>query len=108
MSEIWLKVFREAVAEKGSAQVARELGVSPATVSLVNSGQYGASTKNIEQKVKNIYGNEGKVHCPIMGRLDPEKCLKTWQLARKIGVVCGNPETMRLYKACRKCELRNG
>lgn len=107
MSAFWLEIFKKMVEEKGPAQVARELGVSTTTVSLVKSGQYGASTKKIEERVINIYGSNGQVMCPVLGEIDPSRCIDNWELARKIGVSCGNPATMRLYKACMKCTLRN-
>lgn len=107
MNAFWLEIFIQAVEEKGAAQVARELGVSTTTISLVKSGQYGASTKNIEQKVINIYGSTGLVECPALGNIEPSRCIDNWELAKKIGMSCGNPATMRLYKACLQCTLRN-
>jgi len=34
--------------------------------------------------------------------------VETWERAGKIGSRAGNPRTIRLYKACLKCDLRNG
>lgn len=107
MKETWLEFFKTVVAARGPANVARELGVSPTTVSLVMSGKYGASTKKIEKKIINIYGSGGQVTCPVLGKIDPAQCVDTWERAGRIGITGGNPATMRLYKTCIKCELRN-
>lgn len=96
------------VEAKSAGVVARELGISTTTVSLVLSGKYGASTDNIERKVKAIYGEDGLVECSaISQKITPAKCVETWELAKKIGVKASNPQKIRLYKSCLKCRLRN-
>lgn len=106
MGDAWRKILAQQVAEKSAGEVARELGISPTTVSLVLSGKYGASTDNIERKVSAIYGDGGQVTCPVLGRIDPSRCADTWELAHKIGVRAGNPAKIKLYKTCLKCPLR--
>lgn len=107
MSEIWLEILRRQIANRTTSLVARELAVSPTTISLVLSGKYGASTDKIERRVMRIYGNGDGITCPVLGRISPLKCVETWELAGKIGSKAGNPRTIRLYKACLKCDLRN-
>jgi hypothetical protein len=103
----WLEILGRRVEEKGNRIAARELGVSPSTVSLVMAGKYGASTSNIEARVMAIYGRGGKVECPELGEIDAAECAETHERARKFGRrATGNPETLRLYLGCLKCPAR--
>lgn len=103
----WKEILREAVEARGAAEVARELGISKTTISLVLSGKYGAATDRIEEKVTRIYAAAG-VDCPILGQIEPGRCADIRERARKIGLKAGNPETLRLYKTCFKCGLNGG
>ena len=105
MSE-WIDILRKEVKEKGPKQVAQELGLSRPTIDLVCQDKYKASTNRIEEKVKAIYGHNGKVPCPILGIITPVKCAEYWNKAKKIGMSAGNPETLKLYKTCIKCAIR--
>lgn len=108
MSEVWKQLLARQVASKSVGVVARELGVSATTVSLVLSDKYGASTDNIERKVRAIYGEDGLVECHELGKkISPAKCVETWELAKRIGIQASNPAKIRLYKACLKCPVRN-
>ena len=106
MSDAWLTILTRHVAAKGRSEVARELKVSAATLSLVLNDKYPASTEAIEKKVMSIYGHDGKVHCPVLGDVEPAQCIDNWERAQKIKGA-GNPATIRLYIACRKCDLRS-
>ncbi len=108
MPEAWIRILAEQAREKGNAAVARELGVSPTTVSLVLAQKYPASTAAIEGKVTRIYGTDGLVACPVLGPILPDKCATCWERAKSIGMRAGNPATIRLYTTCLKCDLRNG
>jgi len=90
---------------KGRNDVTTELGISSATLSQVLNDKYGADTKAIEAKIMKFYGNDGKVTCPILGQIDPSQCAGTYSRAQKI-TTAGNPATIRLYMACRKCDFR--
>ncbi len=94
------------ISMKSRSQVSVELGISPTTISLVLGDKYGASTAAIEKKIDSIYGADGKVNCPILGRITPKECVEKYQRAQKIKSA-GNPATIRLYMACRKCDFRN-
>ncbi|MDH4317193.1 MAG: hypothetical protein OEV64_02275 [Desulfobulbaceae bacterium] len=104
----WLTILKQQAEAKGRATVAKELGISAATISLVLGGKYPAATDNIEKRVMNFYGSSGLVACPELGEIEPGRCADNYERARKIGVGCGNPATIRLYKQCNNCSLRNG
>ena len=108
MGNAWRQILDEQAREKGNATVARELGVSPTTICLVRGGKYQAATSNIEKKVMGIYGASGMVDCPVLGVILPDRCATNWERANKIGMKAGNPRTIKLYKTCLKCDLRNG
>lgn len=103
---MWINVLRQEVALKGPKQVATELGMSRSTVDLVTQGKYPAQTRRIEEKVSKIYGGNGTIECPVLGKITPNKCADAWRKAGTIGSKAGNPETLRLYRACLKCRVR--
>lgn len=106
MSDFWLEILRRQAEANGRSTVARELGVSASTISLVLADKYPASTDSIEARVMAIYGRDGLILCPELGEVTPATCVGCWERAHKIGVRCGNPATIRLHKACMKCDLR--
>ncbi len=106
MSDAWLSILIRQIKAKGRPAVARELDLSASTLSLVLSGNYPASTEHVEKKVMRLYGHDGKVKCPVLGEIEPALCTDKWELARKVRSA-GNPATIRLYIACRKCDLRS-
>lgn len=104
---MWIDILRREVQAKGPKQVAKELGVSRSAVDMVCQGKYRASTARIEQRVRKIYGNDnGWIACPILGSISPNTCSEKWNLAKKIGMRAGNPETLKLYKTCIHCSIR--
>lgn len=103
---MWIEILKKEVAVKGPKQVAKELGISRSTVDMVCQGKYQASTARIEERVKAIYGHNGGIKCPVLGEITPNECAEKWKLAKKIGMRAGNPETLKLYKACMKCSIR--
>ncbi|MEN8134298.1 MAG: hypothetical protein ABFS18_02010 [Thermodesulfobacteriota bacterium] len=108
MNAAWLKILKQQVEAKGAATVAREVGISPTSLSLILAGKYPAKTANVERKVLAVYGTEsGLVACPALGEIEPALCAQNFNLAKKIGVRCGNPATLKLYKTCIKCAVRN-
>ncbi|MBF0516357.1 MAG: hypothetical protein HQK97_04435 [Nitrospirae bacterium] len=104
---IWTEILRREVGAKGSKSVGQELGYSRSVVDLVLKGTYAGNLSNVEARVMSIYGNNGQVSCPIKGSIAPSKCIETWNLAKTIGMKASNPVTLRQYKACEKCAVRN-
>ena len=104
---MWIEILKREVEAKGPKQVAKELGISRSAVDLVCHGKYNASTAKIEQRVKKIFGNDnGGITCPVLGSISPNTCSEKWNLAKKIGMKAGNPETLKLYKTCMNCSVR--
>ncbi len=104
---MWIEILKKEVVAKGPKQVACELGVARSTVDLVCQGKYPANTTRIEERVKAIYGNDGMIACPILDGITPIRCAETWRRAKLIGAKAGNPETLRLYRACMHCSVRS-
>lgn len=105
---MWIEILRREVEAKKSPQVAKELGLSRSTIDLVVQGKYNASTVKVEERVKAIYGQNGHVQCAVLGEISPNTCAEKWNLAKKIGMMAGNPETLKLYKTCLNCSVRKG
>jgi hypothetical protein len=103
---MWLDLLKKEVVGKGLKQVAKELGISKSTVSLVVKGKYQANTKNIQDRITAIFGNDGEINCPVLERISPNRCAETREKAKRIGSMVSNPETLRLYKTCIKCTIR--
>ncbi|MEW6115351.1 MAG: hypothetical protein AB1553_00415 [Nitrospirota bacterium] len=103
---MWIDILRKEVAAKGPRMVARELGISRSTVDMVTQNKYQASTVKIEERVRKIYGRDGKVECPIKGLITPIECAENFKKAKAIGLKASNPETLRLYKTCKACSVR--
>lgn len=105
LSEKAKAILRRHVEMKSRAAVMAELGISSATLSQVLNDKYGAATTAIEERIIKFYGNDGFVACPLLGRIEPGKCADNHQKAQRIAAA-GNPKTIRLYLACRKCDFR--
>lgn len=106
MSDVWRQILARKIDALGRPTVCRELDLSATTISLILNDKYPANTDHIEQRVMTIYGQGGQVACPVLGEIDPSVCIDKWELAQKIKGA-GNPATIRLYIACRKCDLRS-
>ncbi|WP_310598817.1 helix-turn-helix transcriptional regulator [Desulfobulbus sp.] len=107
MENGWLQILRQRTEIVGRAEVAREMAVSPATISLLLSGKYPASTEQMQARVMKIYGRDGKVSCPVLGEIEPGKCAELWNKAKTLGVKGSNASMIRQRKACLKCKLRS-
>ena len=107
MTPTWLKILRQHLKEKGATQVSQELDYSKTTINQCVNGKYPKPEK-VELRVMAIYGNNGEVECPVLGKLSPRKCADHHDRAKKVGLRVGNPDTMRLHKTCLQCPVRGG
>lgn len=98
------EILLEEIKNKGKKQVAYELGISQSTLTLYLQGKY-PSTERLEERIKKIYSNK-KINCPLLGNISPGQCAANYELANKVGKMVSNPEKIRLYKACIKCNIR--
>lgn len=107
MTETWLKILNQNIKQKGAKQVSKELDYSRATVNLCVNGKYDKPVK-VKARVMAIYGNNGKVECPVLGDITPQKCADHHDGAKTVGLRVGNPDTMILHRTCLKCPVRGG
>ncbi len=107
MENGWLEVLKQRAEVVGRPATAKELGISPATLSLLLSGKYPASTEHMEERVMKMYGRGGKVVCQVLGEIEPAKCAELWNKAKALGVKGANPRVIKQRKACLNCDLRN-
>ncbi len=105
MPEAWLDILRARVAAEGQAAVAQTLGVARSAISMVLNGKYPAATHRLARKVLAAYGQKD---CPILGAILPATCTTHAQAAKRLGLVAGNPQTLRLRKACLTCQHNGG
>ena len=107
MTETWLKILSQHLKEKGPTKVSSEIGYSKATLNLCVNGKY-KKTEKVKIRVMAIYGNNGRVQCPVLGKISPDKCAGNFEMAKRVGIRVGNPDTMRLHKTCITCPVRGG
>ncbi|CAH0528287.1 hypothetical protein CTH30272_01962 [Allocatenococcus thiocycli] len=97
MKNNWLDVLRsECEPPSSQRQVAKELGVSPAQISLALKGKYAGDIERLEQLVLGRYMKQ-VVNCPVLGEISIDKCI--WHQEREFAAT--NPQRVMLYKACR-------
>ena len=97
MKSNWLDVLRsECEPPSSQRQVAKELGVSPAQISLALKGKYAGDIERLEQLVLGRYMKQ-VVNCPVLGEISIDKCI--WHQEREFAAT--NPQRVMLYKACR-------
>jgi len=88
MMDDWKSLLQQAIEKHGQAEVARRLGVSPATVCLVSKDEYPANTKAVEEKILTIFGGKTMEQIPegykknAIGHLVPVEAIKDEDLAR--------------------------
>ena len=93
--EPWLLALKVACSRHGLRGTARELGVSPALVSLTVNGRR-KNTDFLKSRVESrLMGGERR--CPVLGVIESNVCLR--EQAKPL-VTC-NPVSVRLFRACR-------
>jgi hypothetical protein len=93
----WIQLLANAVEGSSRAEVARRLGVSRTSVSLLLINNYpNPSTAKMQAKVE---GMLAAVSCPILGEISGQECQKE----REKPFSSGNQARIPLYRACRSC-----
>lgn len=97
MSQDWIEILREECEPPNSQrQVAKELGVSCAQISLVLRNAYTGDLTRIQQLVEGKYMNV-TLECPVLGKIALHKC--RWHQEREFAAT--NPQRVMLYQMCR-------
>ncbi len=97
----WLEILRSAC--KGSSQnkVAKKLGYSSATISLVLGGHYKGDLNAVKNRVQEIL-MDGENYCPVLGKIGIEACNKNQKLRFSVA----SPQRVQLFNACKICPNR--
>lgn len=99
---MWLDLLNTAVTRSSKQAVARALGVSRTTISLVVDGKYPAKTDSIQKKVIEVYGS---VDCPHLGQ---EISLNACRSYHQSTVPTSSPRAMKHWQACKGCPHNKG
>lgn len=100
----WLIILNDVVQAQGMATVAAELGYrSKSVVCEALKGTYKGNLERLEARVLEVFGQPEAVSCPVLGTLSGEACAVNRDLAKRLGVRGGNPQTVMLRKACQTC-----
>jgi hypothetical protein len=78
--------------------VAKRIGVSTTTISLVLAGKYRASVTNIEQRVRGVLLSQ-KVACPVLEQIDRKRCVELQQPPASQN----NRLRITIYERCQTC-----
>ncbi|ODS10956.1 hypothetical protein [Vibrio scophthalmi] len=92
----WLDELRQQVDSASLGIVAKEMGLSKATISLVINGKYNGDMVRMQAIVESVYMGH-TVNCPVLGEIPKHKCA-AHQSAKHVG---STPNAIRLWKACR-------
>lgn len=97
----WLEALRKETQKPkmSQAQIARDMKVSGATISLVLKGKYPGDMDRIETIVRGKYMHE-TVMCPILSEIALDRCLE--EQVKPFS--SHNPTRAQLFKACRTCK----
>lgn len=96
---VFVTALREACDRQSQALVAKRIGYSPAVVNQVLAGKYKGDLNRVQRAIEGALLGV-TVDCPILGPLASNKCLDLQSLP----FAATNPQRVKLYKACRKCE----
>ncbi|MBL4870064.1 MAG: hypothetical protein JKX72_03820 [Robiginitomaculum sp.] len=94
----WMVALAKAVDQRGpTKKIAAILGCSPSLISAAINGSYNGDLKHIEKSVRQSL-MRSSVDCPVLGEITGEKCSAH---QRTKTVAATNPQTVRLFRACR-------
>ena len=92
----WISELKAECAKTSQARVAKEMGYSAATISLVLKGRYAGDLSAVERTFNGCFKNALLI-CPVLGELSVDRCIRYQK--QKFSAV--NPQRVALYKACR-------
>ena len=94
----WVQVLQEAIARRGTTEVARILECSTALVSQLAKGVYKSPIGRHRERVLLLLTRD-TVTCPVLGAIDVDTC----RFHRTREFAATNPTRVRLYRACQTC-----
>lgn len=100
MNEEWFTVLKAEIAKSSMSKIARKIGYSPTSISLILNGKYAGKPDKVAQKVLEIFT---KVSCPYeRAELPRSGCI---EIALSPAPT-HNPIKMQHWRACQKCPKR--
>lgn len=98
-----VQLLVEAVrAQGGQPKVAKMLGYSTATVSLVLNDKYSGDMEKFLTRVEEVFGDR-IVDCPLLGEILLGKCVEE----RRRPFSTANPTRVKLYRTCKLCAFNS-
>lgn len=94
-----LALLKHKVKDLTQIEVAKRLGYSKATISLVVNDKYNGDLNAVLSKVKEVFGGL-KVGCPVLGEIDLAECAEH----KRRPFSASNPLWVRLFKTCKGCK----
>lgn len=95
----WQKLLWQAVNETNRATVARKLGVSRTSVSLLLANRYPGDTRHMARRINTILAQEPTHTCQLTGR----KVTITGCAKKSARVPTSSPAAVRNWKVCKDC-----
>ena len=102
---VGLIVLNRAMRTRSVREVARAVGVSPATISLVSRSQYTGDTVGVLERVIATFAGSFVYTCPHTGQtITAQHCAN----ARADRAPTHNPARMAAWVACQRCTVVDG
>lgn len=96
----WVEALALKVDETSQNATARALGYSAGVVHSVLRNTYGASTVQVEERVRGLFMAE-TVNCPALGVIGTDRCQGWRRKARHFSNA--NAQDVMMYRACHRC-----
>lgn len=96
----WIKTLQRECKRTSQAVIARDLGVSPATINQVLKGVYKGRVTRIKSLVEGRFMG-ATVECPVIGEIPTNRCMDFQ--ARRNHFAATNPIRVQLHMTCPTC-----
>lgn len=94
----WMQALRRHCDAQGQLSVARKIGYSATTISLVLAGKYPGNTERIALAVEGTLLRQS-CDCPVLGPIPSDSCMEAQR--RPKSLCNGNDIFRTLHRACR-------
>lgn len=100
-----LTTLHRALMTNSVREVARRVGMSAATISLVSRGQYAGDAAGVLERVNSTFASDFVRACPHTGQtVTAQHCAN----ARAASAPTHNPARMSAWVACQRCTVVDG